>query len=121
MDDWERALDSGSEVNACLINMARAFDRVDHAILSHSLSIVGVSGLELHWFQSVSHLLHAFYPVSPKDQSYAAQEERKPKWRPFSMKTAESSDGFSRAIEMSKNVDIDRCPLTCESFKLFNC
>ena len=35
--------------------MAEAFDRVDHALLSHALSTLGVSGIELRWFESYLH------------------------------------------------------------------
>ena len=55
VDDWDRALDSGSAVHACFIDMAKAFDRVDHALLSHVLSTLGVSGIELCWFESYLH------------------------------------------------------------------
>ena len=34
--------------------MAKAFDRVDHALLSHVLSTIGVSG-KLRWFESYLH------------------------------------------------------------------
>ena len=56
--------------------------------------------------------------------SCAAQPERKPKWRPFSMETATHSDSFnSRAIDMSKNIDIDGGTKTCETerFELSEC
>ena len=46
LDDWDRALDSGSAVHACFIDMAKAFDRVDHALLSHMLST---------WFERYLH------------------------------------------------------------------
>ena len=55
VDDWDRALDSGSAVHACFIDMAKAFDRVDHALLSHVLSTLGVSGIELRWFKRYLH------------------------------------------------------------------
>ena len=55
MDDSNRALDSGYAVHACFIDMAKAFDRVDRALLSHVLSTLGVSGIELRWFESYLH------------------------------------------------------------------
>ena len=30
VDDWDGALDSGSAVHVCFIDIAKAFDRVDH-------------------------------------------------------------------------------------------
>ena len=38
-----------------VLDMAKAFDRVDHALLSHMLSTLGVNGIELHWFESYLH------------------------------------------------------------------
>ena len=46
------SVDAGSTVHACLVDMAKAFDRVNHALLIHSLSTLGVSKKELSWFQS---------------------------------------------------------------------
>ena len=53
MDDWDHALNSRSAVHMCFIDMAKAFDRVDHVLL---LSTLGLSGIELRWFQSCLHL-----------------------------------------------------------------
>ena len=55
VDDWDRALGSESAVHACFIDMAKAFGRVDSALLSHVLSTLGVSGIELRWFESYLH------------------------------------------------------------------
>ena len=30
VDDWERAIDAGSTIHACFLDVAKAFDRVDH-------------------------------------------------------------------------------------------
>ena len=52
VDEWYCLLDEGSTVHACFVDMAKAFDRVDHALLIHSLPTLGVSKNELSWFQS---------------------------------------------------------------------
>ena len=52
VDDWERAIDAGSTIHACFLDVAKAFDRVDHTLLEHTLSTVGVQAKELSWFVS---------------------------------------------------------------------
>ena len=50
VDEWDRLLDTGSTVHACFVNMAKAFDHVDQALLIHNLSTLGVSKKELFLF-----------------------------------------------------------------------
>ena len=71
MDDWDRALDSGSAVHAYFIDMAKAFDRVDHALLSHVLSTLCVSGIELRWFESYLHERSVFTVVEQHESPFA--------------------------------------------------
>ena len=52
LSDWECALDNGYCVHACFLDMAKAFDRVDHATLLRKLASVGVRGQALMWFTS---------------------------------------------------------------------
>ncbi len=52
LDDWERDLDDGSCVHACFLDMAKAFDRVDHLLLLQKLESVGVHAINLSWFRS---------------------------------------------------------------------
>ena len=44
LDDWERALDNGESIHACFLDIAKAFDRVDHRLLLIKLRSIGVSG-----------------------------------------------------------------------------
>ena len=62
MDDWERAIDAGSTIHTCFLDVAKAFDRVDHTLLEHTLLTVGVQAKELSWF--VSYLSQRTAPAS---------------------------------------------------------
>ena len=50
--DWAQAIDHGKRVHACFLDVAKAFDRVDHSILEVKLSGIGVRGSCLQWFSS---------------------------------------------------------------------
>ena len=52
VDDWERALDERKTIHACFLDVAKAFDRVDHGLLLHKLASIGVTGNESLWFES---------------------------------------------------------------------
>lgn len=49
-EEWEDLLDKGSCVHAVFLDMAKAFDRVDHQLLLKKLRSIGVLGRELEWF-----------------------------------------------------------------------
>ena len=55
LDDWEAALDEGHSVHACFLDVAKAFDRVDHGLLLHKLQRIGLSDVPLEWFTSYLH------------------------------------------------------------------
>ena len=55
IDDWEETLDNGDRVHACFLDMAKAFDKVNHDLLLRKLRSVGVYSLELKWFSSYLH------------------------------------------------------------------
>ena len=44
IDDWEETLDNGDRVHACFLDMAKAFDKVNHDLLLHKLRSVST-----HW------------------------------------------------------------------------
>ena len=52
VDDWERSIDAGSTIHACALDVAKAFDWVDHTLLEHTLSTVGVHAKDFSWFVS---------------------------------------------------------------------
>ena len=52
LEDWHCALDKGKCVHAVFLDAAKAFDRVDHAILLQQLASIGVQGTALSWFHS---------------------------------------------------------------------
>ena len=52
IDDWENVLDSGDSMHIYFLDMAKAFNWVNPALLLQKLSSVGVHALELKWFKS---------------------------------------------------------------------
>ena len=51
-NDWSCCLDKGTSVAAVFFDLSKAFDRVPHCQLLHTLASVGVSGSLLNWFHS---------------------------------------------------------------------
>ena len=52
LEEWQQTLDEGGHVHACFLDVAKAFDRVDHGLLLQKLSSTGLTGITLTWFQS---------------------------------------------------------------------
>ena len=55
LQDWVEAVDNGQTVHALFVDVAKAFDRVDHHLLCLKLAAVGVCGQALNWFGSYLH------------------------------------------------------------------
>ncbi len=51
-DDWYNGFDVGKLVGLVFIDLKKAFDTVDHQILSEKLQLYGVQHRELSWFES---------------------------------------------------------------------
>ncbi|WP_353805999.1 reverse transcriptase domain-containing protein, partial [Acinetobacter baumannii] len=51
LDDWTQAVDSGTPIHACYLDMSKAFDRVNHSILKQKLKQYGVTGKLLAWLE----------------------------------------------------------------------
>ena len=51
IDDWQRALDAWHAVHALLLDVAKAFDRVDHAIFLGKCRFLGISGSSMDWIE----------------------------------------------------------------------
>ena len=47
MDDWKTALDRGQDVAAVMIDLSKAFDTVNHALLVEKLQAYGIREGEL--------------------------------------------------------------------------
>ena len=55
LQDWVEAVDNGKTVHAVFVDVAKAFDRVDHRLLCLKLAAVGLCGQALNWFGSYLH------------------------------------------------------------------
>ena len=51
-DDWYNGFDVGKLVGLVFIDLKKAFDTVDHQILSEKLQLYGVQHRKLSWFES---------------------------------------------------------------------
>ena len=52
LEEWEDAVDNGKTVHSCFLDVAKAFDRVDHSLLLMKLRSIGVVGAPLSWMTS---------------------------------------------------------------------
>ena len=52
LEDWHSAIDKGELIHAAFLDVAKAFDRVDHRILLAKLHSVGFAEKPLAWFTS---------------------------------------------------------------------
>lgn len=55
LDDWHTALDSGHSIHALFLDVAKAFDRVNHSLLVEKCRSIGVSDSSLAWIESYLH------------------------------------------------------------------
>ena len=51
-DNWYENMDNGKLTGVVFIDIRKAFDSIDHAILLQKLAYYGISQLEHTWFQS---------------------------------------------------------------------
>ena len=49
-EDWRCALDNNDLIGAVFIDLSKAFDSIDHAMLLAKLSAYGFDETALHWF-----------------------------------------------------------------------
>ena len=52
VDDWKTALDRGQDVAVVMIDLSKAFDTVNHALLIEKLQAYGIWEGELLWFKN---------------------------------------------------------------------
>ena len=52
VDDWKTALDRGQDVAAVMIDLSKAFNTVNHALLIEKLQAYGIREGELLWFKN---------------------------------------------------------------------
>ena len=73
-DDWYNGLDLGKLVGLVFIDLKKAFDTVDHDILSKKLDVYGVQQRELSWFRSYSSNHKQFCRVNGVDSNFGEIE-----------------------------------------------
>ena len=71
-DDWYSALDNSEMVVAMFIDLRKAFDTVDHSLLSGELERYGVQNDELRCFLSYFAVRKEFRRVNGKDSKVNA-------------------------------------------------
>ena len=52
LDEWSSLLDKGSPVDKLYIDLAKAFDKVQHSILLDKLEAIGIRGQIIIWLES---------------------------------------------------------------------
>ena len=52
IEEWQCALDAGKCVHALFLDVSKAFDRVDHALLLNELDSLGLHDSSLKWMKS---------------------------------------------------------------------
>ena len=52
IDDWLEHINDGEITEACLLDISKCFDSINHIILLKKLEMYGIIGTELHWFSS---------------------------------------------------------------------
>ena len=52
IDDWLEQINDNSLTGACLLDISKCFDFINHEILLKKLEMYGITGNELDWFSS---------------------------------------------------------------------
>ena len=52
IDDWLEHINDGEITGACLLDISKCFDSINHIILLKKLEMYGIIGTELEWFSS---------------------------------------------------------------------
>ena len=52
IDDWLDQINNNSLTGACLLDISKCFDSINHEILLKKLEMYGIAGNELNWFSS---------------------------------------------------------------------
>ena len=52
IDDWLEQIHDNSLTGACLLDISKCFDSINHEILLKKLEMYGITGNELDWFSS---------------------------------------------------------------------
>ena len=52
IDDWLDQINDNSLTGACLLDISKCFDSINHQILLKKLEMHGITGKELNWFSN---------------------------------------------------------------------
>ena len=52
IDDWLENVNDGAITGACLLDISKCFDSINHTILLKKLETYGITSIELKWFSS---------------------------------------------------------------------
>ena len=52
VDDWLENVNDGAITGACLLDISKCFDSINHTILLKKLEMYGITSTELKWFSS---------------------------------------------------------------------
>ena len=52
IDDWLEHINDGEITGACLLDISKCFDSINHILLLKKLEMYGITGTELDWFSS---------------------------------------------------------------------
>ena len=52
IDDWLENVNDGAIAGACLLDISKCFDSINHTILLKKLEMYGITSTELKWFSS---------------------------------------------------------------------
>ena len=61
IDDWLDQINDNSLTGACLLDISKCFDSINHEILLKKLEMYGITGNELNWFSSYLKTVSKWY------------------------------------------------------------
>ena len=69
IDDWYDAMNEGEYIMSCFLDVQKCFDCINHDLLLEKLSLYGINGTELKWFQNYLADRHQFVHINGASSS----------------------------------------------------